>query len=510
MVASLLALVVAGTITQEPVFVILFAAAIALLERTRDPRSALALAAGLGVLGGIEVLSKFNAGVTIAVVGLAAIAFGPRPRRRRLAAFAGGFALAAVAGWFGTGQSLTAIPSFVTGEIAIASGYSEAMGYAQTAAEQRWEYWAAGVLVCVGAVAAWVCGPRESRLGRLAVWVVFSFFIFKSGFVRHEGGHANIFFASVAGALCAFAVPRRHRGVAVLAGLLALTVLFSGIRMDPASAVRPSARATAFFDQVKILSDGSATNEQIAAGRARVATAYGLDDDSFGLVRDHTVHVDPVDAGLAWAARLRWDPVPIFQTYSAYTPDLDRRNAEKLESPAAPERIIRDVFISIDGRNPAWDSPAAMRAMLCHYRSMSVTGRWQVLERVANRCGAPQRILEVKTRLGESIDVPEVPDPRSALIVEVDGLQVQGAESLRTALLRALPRGIGIDDVRGFRLVPGTVGDGLVLEVPRTAGDYPSGFSADATARYIRFTRGNEIEQPDHELTVRFLAMPIR
>ena len=510
LLAALLVFVVAGTITQEPVFVVAFIGAIALLESVPGSRRSTVLAAALGVLAGVELLAKFNAGLTMLALGITALAFLPRTSRRPAVAFLAAFLLAAAAGWFGTGQPVTTVPSFLSGEIAIASGYSEVMGYAQLGPEYQWEYWAAFVLACIGAAAAWICGSQQGRLGRLVLWVVFAFFTFKSGFVRQDPPHMSIYFASVVGGLCAFAVPRRHRGAAVLAGLLALTTMFAAARADPAGTVRPLARAGAFFDQVGILTDGSTTNDQIAAARARVAGLYAIDPASLALVGDHSVHVDPVDAGLAWALRLRWEPLPIFQTYSAYTPDLDRRNAEKLADPDGPERIIRDAQMAIDGRNPAFDPPASMRAMLCHFESESVVGRWQVLARVPDRCGAAREIREVKTRYGDSVAVPVPPDRRSAVIAELEGVEVSGLESLRTAALRALPRGIAVDDdATTYRLVPSTAAEGVVITVP-PGSDYPSGFPPAQPARFVRVTKGSDVEQPDDELTVRFLAMPIR
>ena len=55
-----------------------------------------------------------------------------------------------------------------------------------------------------------------------------------------------------------------------------------------------------------------------------------------------------------------------------------------------------------------------------------------------------------------------------------------------------------------------TFPDTAVGAVLRAPGDYPSGMSADQTPRFLRFTKGDDPEQPGDEVTVRFLAMPIR
>ena len=53
-------------------------------------------------------------------------------------------------------------------------------------------------------------------------------------------------------------------------------------------------------------------------------------------VADHPVAVDSFESSLAWAYGLNWHPVPVLQTYVAYTAALDRRNADALERCARP------------------------------------------------------------------------------------------------------------------------------------------------------------------------------
>jgi hypothetical protein len=55
-----------------------------------------------------------------------------------------------VLGWFGSGQSLTALPDFIAGSAGVISGYSEAMAYPVRG--QQWQLWAA--LAAVAIVAA--------------------------------------------------------------------------------------------------------------------------------------------------------------------------------------------------------------------------------------------------------------------------------------------------------------------------------------------------------------------
>jgi hypothetical protein len=157
-----------------------------------------------------------------------------------------------------------------------------------------------------------------------------------------------------------------------------------------------------------------------------------------------------------------------------------------------------------------FDSPAAMRAMLCHFRSCGSRGRWQVLARAADRCGAPAEIDEVTARFGEAIPIPDPPDSRSAVVAEVDGVQVDGLERFVTIVYRSELRAIKFDGARDYRLVSGTASDGLVHSVPG-ARDIPTAFApANLPAESISLIKGAGPKAADGEVTVRFLSMPIR
>jgi hypothetical protein len=109
LVASLVAVLLAAAMWQEPTIVIGFAAAVALAAGLARSRPAALIALGLGVLSGIELLSKLNTGVTLAVLGVVAVLAAPSPRRLPAAAFAGGLLGALAVAWLATGQSLGAI-----------------------------------------------------------------------------------------------------------------------------------------------------------------------------------------------------------------------------------------------------------------------------------------------------------------------------------------------------------------------------------------------------------------
>ena len=71
--------------------------------------------------------------------------------------------------------------------------------------------------------------------------------------------------------------------------------------------------------------------------RNRLRDWYELDPATLAAIGSETVHVDPVMASAAYAyPDLNWKPLPIFQSYTAYTSALDGLDADLLRSDAAP------------------------------------------------------------------------------------------------------------------------------------------------------------------------------
>jgi hypothetical protein len=503
--AAPVVLVIATLTVQEPVPVLVFAIAVCVLRGEVSRRLLPWLLAATGALVAVQLLAKLNTGVVGAVLFAIALA-GMADRRRALIGwFGGALAVTLVGCWVLTGQSLAGIADYVGGSLQIISGYSEAMGFEEPG--RGWELWAGLALAGIGIaiiVRADGASPRRVKLTLTAMWLVLAFTAYKSGFVRHDGGHANIFFATLLGGLAVLPLAVLPRATAGLVLLFAVMTLLASGRFGPDQAITPLKRAHAFLSQGHTLADGNRLNAQIVAAREIMQRAYPLDPRIGAALRGHRTHVDPYDAAVLWAYRLPWRPVPVFQSYSAYTADLDERNAAAFGAADGPQRVLRHDTPAVDGRNRAWESPAAMRAMLCNFRELVTVGPWQVLGRVPNRCGPPRMLSETRTRFGGSIALPRSPGPRTLVYMTLDGVAVAGLERIATALHRASDRAVVFDGRTSYRLVPGTAADGLIVRVP-PAIDLSAPFSLTQRARRIAVTRGTRAT--DDEIRVRFYAV---
>jgi hypothetical protein len=460
-----------------------------------------------GFVAAIELLAKLNTGVVVlALVAVTVAAIEP-DRRRNLIGFGTTFAVSVAALWLLAGQGLGDVGAYLGGAFEIVSGYSSAMR--QEAAGRGEDYVVGGLALVLLVSAAWVSTrtqPRRTQIAAAAVVALYVLAAYKSGFVRHSVFHAAAFFATILGGCLAFRLPLQP-GLRYAAALsIAAVGIVAGLTTHRSGDVEypmadPIANLGDGATRLATLMDGGRLADEIAANRAQMTAQYDLDPRTLELVREGSVHVDSWEAGVAWAYGLEWRPLPVFQTYSAYTPALDERNADALASPDGPERILRQRTFPVDNRYPGFESPAAAVQMLCNFRAVRTTERWQTLERVLDRCGEPSDLGTVE---GGSIRVPR-PGRDEIVIGHVDGVEVDGLERALSALHRARSRQIIVDSAP-YTLVPGTAADGLLLAAsPRV--DFPRPFALAPNAREISLEIGGK---PVDDVEVEFLSVPVR
>ena len=471
---------------------------------------------GGGVFAAIELLAKLNTGfIVLALVAIAAITM-EGDRRRNLATLAGTLAGSLAVLWFATGHGLGDVGSFLSSSFQIISGYSSGARVEFGWEDRGYDYLLAPIML-IGAVAiAWIAGRGATtgrRVAMLASLGIVAFTAYKAGFVAHETWHMATFYGTMLATYIAFPLPDSFTvRASALAGTIAVAVAtliavsYPGYPLsDPIENVE-NAATTALA-----LVDGEELDDEIAENRSRLTSQFALDERSRELVEGHSVHVDPSETAVAWAHDFDWSPLPTFQPYAAWTPELDERNAEVLASSSGPDRVLRQ---SVDGfgRYPGWESPAAMVAMLCNFEPLNTTEEWQVLGRVPDRCGEPRSIGTAEGTFGEPIPIPPAP-PGSAVFARFDGVQVSGLERLRAMIARPKARTyrfgggpVGGPDARVWALAERTAGDGVLVSIPPEL-DFAAPFGLAPNPETITFFVDGET--PDDPITAEFFALPV-
>jgi hypothetical protein len=250
---------------------------------------------------------------------------------------------------------------FVRNSLQISSGYSDAMisvpagGGASEAA--------LGVLI-LGLIATVGFLERPAlSLGAVFGLVVLGWLNFKEGYVREDHPHIVEFLIPVLFIFGLLTAAARSRRVLALSLLAFAAVFFSTVaEMLPTAAVqnfalsRFSAPFGEFVDAFGPWPEGSEPLRGMAGDV--------LDAQSVSKLSSLPIDVEPAEATVAFANGLAWSPEPVFQSYSAYTPALDRLNAKALAT--GHRRVLVDA-VTIDGRDFMEESPLARRALLCAY-----------------------------------------------------------------------------------------------------------------------------------------------
>ena len=475
------------------------------LRTIRTSESAYRFAATAGAIAAFALLYKFSVGVAVLAITLVtAAALHPR-RWPGAVALVGAFGLVLSGLWFVTGQSLSGIIDFLSGSLQIAQGYSEAMGIEE--ANRGWESLAMLCAVILFGALAWEELAQWEPRHRHAAWLIAILLLgvaFKQGFVRHDGLHSRLFFILVLTA-CVAIRSNALRTTAPPVAVLSIFVMMA-VGTGPGELLDPRPSVANLRGTIARVVPPSTRADLAASARDSLRAHYQVDPQTLAEVRGRTVHVYPWEATVAWAhPEIEWRPLPVMQSYSAYTKQLDDTNADFLGSTAAPERILRAVPAAIDGRNADFESPATNLAMLCNYSPVYTTGSWQTLERGVDRCGEAQEIVSVDVDLGRAVDVPVAP-PGHLVYAEIEGLKGSLLQRAVTTLYKSPEFWIELDHGT-FRLTPGTAGNPLLMRVPSEV-NFPAPFSFAAGTTRLQVSATGPFVFVD-DIRVTFFQVPI-
>ncbi len=494
----------------------------------RIPFRSAAIAAVLGVLTAVAVLGKINVGIFVSLMAAITVASISRPPWRGLLTQ---LAVAVATGlviWVASGQQLTTIGPYVTQAYQIVSGYNDAMT-TEVDPNRAWVDLAFVVTTVILLWSGWVTSrdwPSRRRVGLAAVGVVLGFAMWKTLIVREHGEYV---FATCL--IVLFALGSRIDRRTWLASAAAI-----GIAVLAASEVTPAGYADV-VGSVRSFA-GEAADALVPARSSRAVDrtldqlrkSYAIQPEILAAVGAGSVHIDPYFTSVAAAyPELRWTPLPVFQSYLAYTPELDGLNAAVLRSDAAPDRILRSFRAApvsdllqrwigrplragevlpamVDGRFRWFEAPVSTLETFCRYSEIAVSETWQVLARSANTCGTPEPITTVTARAGDSVQVPTDPRADRFTIVRIHGLAPSFLGTIGQALTTAPTWYIVVDDTR-YRLIPGTASEGLLVAVPDGA-DGTGRFAFGPPIRTLTVKQGQTGRGSRQSLTFEFLSVP--
>ena len=302
-----------------------------------------------------------------------------------------------------------------------------------------WELPAA-VIACMLAIAlAWLLTPIGRRSYVCILMVGVSWLFTKQSFIRHDNGHVVRIFALLAFCLLLLLGARNRAAAKGSATVQRAEGELEGI--ESVSLGRPSTQQGYPISQsteivraismVVIVGCLAMVLRLTTYGRLRdvlpdtgmVPRAVGwlsntkdVKLDREGLLKDlqigtelrkqllqASLHIEPSETSVILGLpEVKWSPLPVPQSYSAYTPWLDRKNAAALASSHGPEQVLYESS-TIDGRIGRFESPSAMVNLICRYHSVYIDKRWTLFRR--NEGAAPANGVAIETVNGTSTDV---------------------------------------------------------------------------------------------------------
>ncbi len=425
----------------------------------------------LAIVSALTVEDKFSNGtLAVGTVVLIAALCGEGAVGRRILTAVSALAVVAasiVVFWLVAGQNLAHLVPWISSSLQLTSGYDEAMATEDTTLVYQY-----GLLVVLGAVlVVLACLRRGSSKIILLVFVAWVLVVaLRLGFTRHDLGHTAQSFTLLLIACLGVGLTRQM-------WLTLSVVLISAVAVLPASAVyfqfvNPLTVARTSVDAAHaVLSKGY--RAVLLANAASAGQAiYGLPRPVVAAVKGKTVHIDPFDANVAWAYSLKWHPAPVFQTYAAFTPALDRINSDALRKPGGPQVVLRSTLVAIDQRNAMWETPQYMQTLVCDFTPTVSTPRWQVLSKSTNRCGHEAELSTQRFGAGQQIAVPAAPDSHYMVVAHF-ALDNSPLNWMATEVFKPISIVTVSTDQGDYRLPRAHAGGPLILTVPAAAGWQP-------------------------------------
>jgi len=391
--------------------------------------------------------------------------------------------------------TLRSVVAYFRNSAQIVAGYSDAM-----AIEGPDWVTILALASCAVLVIVPLAGGELRRMAPAYVPLAFlGFLAFKEALVR-EDVHCVAFQFELAMAALLFSVLAATTRGRVAAGLFAILSVAAGFVVR--TEVWPEI-VTADLDRLtgrefvtslsRFLNWSNTVDELNTATEKHLASKRSADfQDALGKRR---VTAFPWEIDSIRANHLHWQPLPVLQSYSAYTPALDQLDAAALSNASGPEAVLLS-WSKLDDHYPFFETPQTWRALLNWYDvQLALAGSYLLKRRAAPRFDPAVAAGSTQAHWNESITLPAVADDE-ILLMEAE-IHETAKEAVRRTLLRALP--VWIDSTlrsgrsQHGRVVRMNLPDGaIVSDWPRNLKDLrplfeDAGYSGRDRVAAIRF-----------------------
>jgi hypothetical protein len=421
------------------------------------------------IIAAAAMLAKFNIGVAcagaIAVWAVIQLYREPSPRMlSRLGLVALTYVGILVALFRIYGGPIGALGDFFKYSREIASGYSSQMSSAGPVSELVAVSAVLGIAV-LGAVAGILTRARYTPVLLIILFPLFV--LYKGAITRHDAGHFLTSCPVIVG-LFAFQLPvRSGRWYSGTSRAIVVLALLGVSWFAPLNVLKICRRGVSSLVAV------CKYEQSQAIARAQVAKVNDqlrLPPAFLARIGPAPMDVYPWDISVAVANGLNWKPRFVFQSYTAYTPVLDRKSAESFRAEDAPEYVLYS-FQAIDAQHPCIVDPRTWSEIFRRYRVVDQANDMLLLKRGDSpRRDQVQWLGSYTTAFGDRWEIPEDIDGQVFLQAK---LKLSLFGRLMLALYKVYPPVIRVEyrdgSIANHRLVWRNVESGiLVSSLPRS------------------------------------------
>ena len=142
-------------------------------------------------------------------------------------------------------------------------------------------------------------------------------------------------------------------------------------------------------DVALVLLSSSQQADEVAAARDGLRASYDVPGSVVEALADGDVHAEPREINAVWGYDLAWNPLPVLQSYAAYTVELDDINADRYASEDGPDGVLFDPAPStiVSG---CGSRPRRRVALTCNFVPVASADGWSALRRAATCVERPR------------------------------------------------------------------------------------------------------------------------
>jgi hypothetical protein len=353
---------------------------------------------------------------------------------RELSILSGAFAFSFLGGWIGHGQSLRTLPAFVQRGMEVSLGYAGAMAL-DPSPLMFWLGLTAAVSVA-GYLILYFFSSADRPGATYTVLVVSAvgFLNWKHGFIRADG-HVLAHFMLVMMIVCAYPALTRDEGrfstgKAVLLGASFATSVWGMVLFMPMSiTLAPSQWNKRIREAAFTLSNFSTHRATLEAAWKTAAHTAERKFLTAYVGKERVTHLGD-DQGYSLLNGLNFVPMPTIQSYSAYTPGLNRLDVDFLTSDRGPKFVIQRYRALLPRLAPLEDSFTQKLLYQTYYYVMEEGGLilWEKPASGEGVMPAPEKLLSEKT----------VAFDEAALVPDSGGLPIWAEVHVAPSLLGRL------------------------------------------------------------------------